>query len=568
MAEFEKLQKQIASLKEQLAKEKKTNQLLKKRALQAIIGNNSAGRNKIEREAFEVDLARAELSSRVKSVFLENVSHEIRSSMNGIVGMTELVLETELSSEQRQYLEMVGSSVDRLLVVVNEVLDLSRIETGELELDLEDFNLKESLDHDLYVLNLSARKKEIDLVCTIEPDVPAYVHGDPARLVQIVTNLVNNAIKFTTTGGVFIKIENGGYDASNNILLRLSIRDTGCGIAPDKLDLINHYFNQKAKPNVGLPLSVGTTGLGLTITSQLVKLMGGEIGVKSTPKETIFWFTLPFKEVADLPGIEEKANATLEGIEEEVTYALRGAKVLLAEDEYINRVLIETILKQLGVDVTSVANGREAVVHACTGEYQLILMDVQMDDMDGLEATRHIRKHENQHGGHVSIIALTALAMSGDREKCLQAGMDDYLPKPVQRNALISVLAQFLTSRVLVVDGDPASQHVFVRTLVEAGWQVTIAESRRSAMYEASLSHFDLIIFDISTPQLEGIEAVKTIRQLEEYSGQRTRIFGIDKEEVDGKTNKQDFDGYIQRPVTKDSILRQLEVFEMAGEKR
>ena len=510
-------------------------------------------------------MARAELSNRVKSVFLENVSHEIRSSMNGIVGMTELVLETELSSEQRQYLEMVGTSVDRLLVVVNEVLDLSRIETGELELDLEDFNLKESLDHDLYLLNLSARKKDIDLVCTIEPAVPAYVHGDSARLVQVVTSLVNNGIKFTTTGGVFVKIENAGYDSGNNILLRFSIRDTGCGIAEEKLELINHYFKQKAKPNIALPLSVGTTGLGLTVASQLVKLIGGEIGVESSPQETTFWFTLPFKEVADFSGIEEKANATLEGIEGEVTYALRGAKILLAEDEYINRVLTETILKQLGVDVTSVTNGREAVDEACAGEYQLILMDVQMEGLDGLEATRLIRKHESKHGGHVNIIALTALAMTGDREKCLQAGMDDYLPKPVQRNELIAVLAQFLTKRVLVVDGDPASQNVFVRTLVEAGWQVTIAETKRSAMYEASLSHFDLIVFDLSTTLLDGVETVKIIRQLEEFSGQRTQIFGLGEERDKGEFQKKGFDAYIERPVNKEKILQQLEVFEAAG---
>ena len=562
MAEIEKLQKQIDNLKEQLAKEKKTNQLLKKRALQAIVGTHSGSRGQVDQSACEVDLAKAMLSSRVKSVFLENVSHEIRSSMNGIIGMTDLVLETELSDEQRQYLEMVGSSVDRLLLVVNEVLDLSRIETGELDLDPEDFNLKESLDHDLYIQNLSAQKKGLELACTVEPDVPAFVHGDPARMVQIVVNLVNNAIKFTTSGGVFIKIENGGYDTANNILLRFSVRDTGCGIAPDKLELINHYFKQKANPNIGLPLSVGTTGLGLTVTSQLVKLMGGEIGALSTPEETTFWFTLPFKEVADFTGIEEKANATLEGIEEEVTYALKGAKVLLAEDEYINRVLIETILKQLGVDVTSVANGREAVAGACTGDFQLVLMDVQMDDLDGLEATRLIRKHESRHGGHVGIIALTALAMSGDREKCLQAGMDDYLPKPVQRKALINVLAQFLRNRVLVVDGDPVSQNIFVRTLVESGWQVTIAETRRSAMYEASLSHFDLIVFDLSTPQLEGRETVKVIRQLDEYSGKRTSIFGLGEVIAEEELHNQGFDGYIERPVTRDKILQQLEVFE------
>lgn len=562
-AEIEKLQKEIENLKAQLAKEKKTNKLLKKRALQAIVGKKGAGQVQEAESACKVDLARAQLSSRVKSVFLENVSHEIRSSMNGIVGMTDLVLETELSDEQRQYLEMVNTSVDRLLVVVNEVLDFSRIEAGELDLDPEDFGLREILDHDLYILNLAAQKKDISLACTIEPDVPAHVHGDPARLVQIVTNLVTNGIKYTVSGGVFIKIENAGYDAANNILLRFSVRDTGCGIAPDKLELINHYFRQQVQPHVSLPLSVGTTGLGLTVTSQLVKLMGGDIGVTSSEEGTTFWFILPFKEVADFVAMQEKANATLENIEEEVSYALRGARVLLAEDEYINRVLLETILKQLGVEVTSVNNGEEAVTEACTGSYRLVLMDVQMDDVDGLEATRRIRRYERRNGGHVNIIALTALVMSGDREKCLQAGMDDYLPKPVQKNGLINILAKYLVNRVLVMDGDSASQDIFVRTLIEAGWQVTIAESRRSAMYEASLSHFDLIVFDLSTPQLEGGEAVKTIRQLEEYSGQRTQIFGVGEEE--GESWLQGLDGYIRRPVTKDKILQRLEVLETAG---
>ncbi|EKD40199.1 MAG: hypothetical protein ACD_75C00144G0008 [uncultured bacterium] len=561
MAEIEILQQQVEDLQNQLARQKKNNELLKKRTVQAILNGKRAEQEVSERGDCEAGRARAELASRVKSVFLENVSHEIRSSMNGIIGMTNLVLETELSPEQRLYLEMVSSSVDRLLVVVNEVLDFSRIETGELEIEPEDFSLKESLDHDLYVLNLAARKKDIDLTCTIEPDVPAFVHGDPNRLVQILTNLVHNGIKYTEKGGVAIKIENRGYDAKKTLLLRFSVTDTGCGIAPEKLELISHYFKQRTNSTVSMPLSVGTTGLGLTVSSQLVKLMGGEIGVESSSEGSTFWFVLPFKEVADISSFAEKANSTLENIAENVTYVLKGAKVLLAEDEHINRVLIETILTQLGVDVTSVDNGREAVKEACSGKYQLVLMDVQMEEMDGLEATRVIRKHERKQGGHLDIIALTAQAMPGDREKCLQAGMDDYLPKPLERNQLIEVLAKFLTRRALVVDGDPISQGVVIHTLIEAGWQVTIAETRRSAMYEASLSHFDLILLDVSTPQLESLKAAKILRQLEEYSGQRALILGVGEENGFAPLQECGFDAYLARPVTQEKILKQLEVY-------
>ncbi len=556
--EIEKLRQQVEELKAQLAKQKRTCELLKKRAVQAIINGQRAEDEVAEHRTCEAGLVRAEIASRVKSVFLENVSHEIRSSMNGVVGMTNLVLDTDLSPEQRLYLEMVSSSVDRLLVVVNEILDFSRIESGELLIEPEDFNLKESLDHDLYLLQLTAQKKEVKLSCTIEPEVPAYVHGDPARLVQILTNLVNNAIKFTDHGSVSITIGSCGYDQTNTLRLRFSVADTGCGISPEKIELISHYFKQKVTPNVTLPLSVGTTGLGLTVSSQLVKLMGGTISVESGRKGSVFSFELPFKEVSDILSLEEKTNTTLESITENETFALVGAKVLLAEDEHINRTLIEAILKQLGVQVKTVDNGQAAVKEACGGEYQLVLMDVQMEGMDGLEATRAIRKHERKHGGHLDIVALTAQAMPGDREKCLQAGMDDYLSKPLEKNQLIDVLVKFLTNRAMVVDSDPVTQNALVRGLIEEGWQVILAETSRSAMYEASLSHFDLILLDISTPHLESIKVAKLIRQLEEYSGQRARILGVGGEPELAELKACGFDGVIDLPVTKDKILQHL----------
>jgi CheY-like chemotaxis protein len=259
--------------------------------------------------------------------------------------------------------------------------------------------------------------------------------------------------------------------------------------------------------------------------------------------------------------LEEKANSTLESITESGTFALRGAKVLLAEDEPINRMLIETILKQLGVHITTVDNGQAAVKEACSGAYQMVLMDVQMEGMDGLEATQAIRRHERKYGGHINIVALTAQAMPGDREKCLQAGMDDYLAKPLEKTQLIEVMAKFLTNRALLVDGDPVSQNVLVRTLVESGWQVILAETRRSAMYEASLSHFDLILLDVSTPQLESLKVAKLIRQLEEYSGQRAVIIGVVDTPKVAELQACGFDGTLDRPVTKDNILKHLDIF-------
>jgi CheY-like chemotaxis protein len=189
----------------------------------------------------------------------------------------------------------------------------------------------------------------------------------------------------------------------------------------------------------------------------------------------------------------------------------------------------------------------------------MVLMDVQMEGTDGLEATRAIRKHERKHGGHVDIVALTAQAMPGDREKCLQAGMDDYLAKPLEKTQLLEVLAKFLTNRALVVDGDPTSQNVLVRTLIESGWQVILAETRRSAMYEASLSHFDLIVLDVFTPQLESLKVVRLIRQLEEYSGQRAMIIGVGDTEKVTDLEGCGFDGSIVRPLTKEKILKHLD---------
>jgi signal transduction histidine kinase/DNA-binding response OmpR family regulator len=558
----EKLQQQLEDLKNQITREKKTNEVLKKRAFVAIVKSRPGRSRDVQGVGGEPPHFDTDQSSHVKSTFLDDVSHEIRSSMNGVVGMTNLVLETDLTEEQRQYLEMVNSSVGRLLSVVNQVLDYSKIESGKLDLNRGDFELKEGLDHDLYLLRLTAERKNLELSCSIAPNVPAYIHGDRDRLAQIISNLVSNGIKFTRDGSVAINIENDGYDSDNNLQLKVIVTDTGGGIDKQNQERISSYFKQKKGYQASHHLVLGSAGVGLTVVSQLVRIMGGELGFESSSSGSTFWFTIPVQEVADYHTIEEQGSKALEGIEKTKTYALKGVKVLLAEDEYINRILVQTILQQFDVAVTSVESGEKAVEEGCGGEYDILLMDVQLGEMDGLEATRRIRKFEKKTGGHLPVIALTALAMPGDREKCLQAGMDDYLSKPVDRERLVNMLNKYLTNRALVVVSEVESQQIIVRTLVESGWQVTLAETKRTAMYEASLSHFDLIVFDIAAPELNSAEAVKIIRQLEDYSGQRATIMGVGDDTNGGEYLEHGVDAYIGGPLTQDKIREQLVLVE------
>ena len=248
----------------------------------------------------------------------------------------------------------------------------------------------------------------------------------------------------------------------------------------------------------------------------------------------------------------------------ENSFALQGANVLLAEDEPISGALTEKLLQQAGVQVTTVENGKKALEELERGGYQVVLMDVQMPEMDGLTATQEIRARERQRGGHQSIIALTAHAMQGDRERCLQAGMDDYLTKPINKDQLVDMLTKYLTSTALVVDGDRASQMAVVQVLIESGWRVTIVETGRSAVYEASLSNFDLIVIDTVPPQTDGMETARAIRRLEECSGRRATIIGIGVPVGDGRepSVEKGIDDFIDLPVSKEQFKEKLQLLK------
>jgi len=521
----------------------------------------------------------AEAASRAKSDFLANMSHEIRTPLNAVIGMTELVRDTELTATQREYLGMVQESGESLLAVINDILDFSKIEAGKMSLEEVPFNIREVLGDTMKSLALRAHRKRLELACHVAPDVPFAVAGDPHRLRQIVINLVGNAIKFTEVGEVVLDVAVQVL-SDDGLVLHFRVQDTGIGIPQDKLDTIFEAFEQA---DTSTTRRYGGTGLGLAIVSSLVELMEGNIWVESEVlRGSVFHFTARYRRAS----AENIATAT--SIHPPM---LSGLRVLIVDDNSTNRRILTEMLTNWAMHplaVSSVADALDELERMSRAgtPYALILTDSNMPVQDGFELAERIQSNRTLCGP--MIMMLTSADRPDDLAKCDQLGIAAYLIKPIKQSELLdaivlavgadaptggSVSPNVSTKKVasnprsiLLAEDSLINQKLAISLLERWGHTVTVANNGEEAVLLSNEQRFDLILMDVQMPEMDGLDATLAIRARELESGLHIPIVAMTAHAMKGDRERcleVGMDGYLVKPIRAEQLFRQIE--EISG---